>query len=149
MNISIYVGAYDLDTQKFMSDLHEPLKKLSAFLSQDFGGEMENLWIEIELSAIIAKVRPVYKFRFQKRIAGKLGISGEKMPDDNNVGHYSVRPDFTELHKVNDVLEFLLKLVFKSTEILFEKKEKFPNLNITLFRQEFMKGTANLGYDLN
>ncbi len=149
MNVSIYVGAYDLNTQKFMSDLHESLKKLSTFLSQDFGGEMENLWIEIELSSMIANVRPVYKFRFQKRVAGKLGISGEKMPDDNNVGHYSVRPNFTELHKVNDVLEFLLKLVFQSTEVLFEKKKKFPNLDINLFRGEFIRGAASLGYDLN
>lgn len=150
MNVSVNASICDVQTKKLMFELNEPLKKLSAYLTQDYGGEMENLWIDLELSSMTAMCRKPYPFRFQKRVSGVSKIiSGVKFPDSFNVGHYSVRPDFKLLKTAPDPIEYLLKLTYNSTLILLEKKKKFPGFNSEKFRQEFLKGCAVLGYDVN
>ncbi len=149
MKVSINANICDVQTKKLVLELHEPLKKLSQYLSQDFGGEMENLWIDIELSSFTAHLPP-HKFRFQKRVSGVSKIiSGVKFADSLNVGHYSVKPDLKTLMSSTDQINYLLNQVYNSTSILLDKKKKFPGFSPEKFRSEFLNGCAELGYAIN
>lgn len=132
-----------------MFKLQEPLEKLSDYLTQDYGGKMENLWIDLELSLIEAQIRAPFSFRFQKRVSGKSKIiSGVQFPDSFNVGHYGVHPDFKELLATPDPIKYILNLIYASTVILLENKKKLTGFNVEKFRIEFLKGCLELGYEI-
>lgn len=56
--------------------------------------QMEHLWIDFQLNRGHAAGRAPFPFRFQKRASGRDRLTSIDNPGYQNVGHYSVRPDF-------------------------------------------------------
>ncbi|NOQ71720.1 MAG: hypothetical protein GQ574_06960 [Crocinitomix sp.] len=147
MNVSLHASLCDISTKDIMFQLQEPFEKLSKYLTQEYGGEMENLWIDLNLSVMSANSCPPFPFRFQKRVSGKSKIiSGVKLEDSYNVGNYGVLPDFKILQESTNPLEYVMKLMYDSTAILIDKKSKFKGFKPEKFRAEFIKGCEILGY---
>ena len=65
---------------------------------------------------------------------------------DQNVGHYSVRPDYFELARVplDEVRCYLLRLIFDSTERLAGKRQ-LKGFDLALSRQRFVAALAAQG----
>jgi hypothetical protein len=148
MNTKLNVNLCDETTLKIMETLRKPFKEMEEWLSQDYDGTMENLWIDFELSQIVSDQQPPFKFRFQKRISGKSNLSGIEFPDSYNVGHYSIRPNFEEIFKVENVITYSLNLIYESTEILIEKQKRLGGFDAFKFRAEFLKGCTKFGYKI-
>lgn len=149
MNVSLQANHCDVSTKEIMFQLQEPFKKLGKYLTQEYGGVMENLWIDLELSAMSANSCPPFPFRFQKRVSGKSKIiSGVKFEDSYNVGNYGVLPDFKVLKKSLNPVEYIMQLMYDSTSVLIEKKSRFQGFNPEKFRLEFIKGCEILGYSV-
>lgn len=136
----------DRSTFGISRELQKPFNELSLILSQNFGGNIEHLWIDYELSQIEAGVRPPFEFRFQKRVSGVSKILNTTTQDSHNVIHYSVRPNFVDLFKASNVVKYSLNLIYQSTEILIEKQTELGGFDAELFRSEFRKGCAEIGY---
>ncbi|MBD9361297.1 hypothetical protein [Methylomonas fluvii] len=150
-NMQVLINANGCDQQTLaISDcLRDPFNEISKYLSQEYGGDIEHLWIDFELIACHADLRPPYPFRYQKRVSGYSKLTGFDLPDSFNVGHYSVRPDFVVLLEVPDVVTYALQVIFESTAILNVKQKKLGGFNVQKFRIDFFDRCKALGYNLN
>ena len=148
MNVAIHANICDYKTEKIMNQLADPFDVLGKKLSQNYGGVMEHLWIDFELSSMSTKHSKPFGFRFQKRVSGKSQMIGIDYPDYYNVGHYSVRPNFKKLHKAKDVVQYSLQIIYESTEVLIEKYKRLKGFDALLFRSEFVKHCNRIGYDI-
>jgi hypothetical protein len=88
---------FDEETRRIGVVLQKPFDLISCEVSNDYGGSIEHLWIDFELIRHWTKRRPPFAFRYQKRVSGDDKLTGIRHPDQHNVGHYSVRPDFDVL----------------------------------------------------
>src|SRR4051812_31312544 len=61
---------------------------------RDYGGPMENLWIEVEVHEYSMNVpdKPPWSFRFQKLVGPRPFDGLGPFKPSRNVGHYGVRP---------------------------------------------------------
>ena len=101
MEVGLHAAMCDSTTNRIADALHAPFKAISKDLSQDYGGTMKHLWIDFELIQSHANRRPPFPFRFQKRVGGSTcKLTGLPTLLCENVGHYSVRPDFQELRSI-------------------------------------------------
>jgi hypothetical protein len=147
MNVSIGAGAFHW-TLTSIADAIRPLTDtLSRELSNDYGGPMENLWIDLELCPPLHADQKPWGFRLQKSVSPPRELKAFNMSKERNVGHYSVRPDFKALEDmpVDQVPCYLIRLLYSSTEILVEKKCTLKGFDAEKFRQDFAAVAERLG----
>src|SRR5262245_9710634 len=125
MDVGIHANMCDQATHAVSKALYVPFRDLSALLQGDYGGAMEQLWIDLEL--IESRARDDgsrrFPFRFAKRVSGRSRFSLPAQPDKFNVGHYSVRPDFRLIASLptRQAVLYALGLIYDSTEVLNQK----------------------------
>jgi hypothetical protein len=153
MQVEFHANVVDQSFLQVADALRPILETISTDLEGNYGGVMEHLWIDIELTEHFSKEdgSSRYPFRFQKRVSGQSPPFGlPKMPDRFNVGHFSVRPDFQSLVMMQDkqAIPYLLSLIYRGTEVLRAKSKKLGGFDADLFRASFLKASLTLGYDL-
>jgi hypothetical protein len=152
MKVGIHASMCDTDTQQVSSKLHEPFRALGNALEADYGGVMEHLWIDLELIEDHCRADGTQRhpFRFQKRVAGRSHFGLPPSDDKFNVGHYSVRPDFQLLKSLgaNEVVSYVLSLIYKSTAGLIEKRKKIGEFDLVLFQSKYSDECSRLGYKI-
>jgi hypothetical protein len=153
MEVGIHANVYDRATAKVAEALHKPFDELSKRLQGQYGGAMEHLFIDLEL--VESHARPDGKerfpFRFQKRVSGHSRFGLPAIPDSFNVGHLSVRPDFhlLTLLSTEQVVPYVLSLIYESTSILLEKQKKLGGFDAVIFRNNFLDACRSIGYELS
>ena len=77
-------------------------------------------------------------------------LTGLPTPLYENVGHYSVRPDFQELLRIplEAVASYALGLIYASTSVLVEKQKKLGGFDADKFRQDFLASCRERGYQI-
>jgi len=152
MKIGIHANVCDTETQRIASSLYEPLKALGNALEGEYGGEMEHLWINLELLEYRCKPDGTQRhpFRFQKRVSGRSHFGLPPVDDKFNVGHYSVRPDFQLLKSLGPdrVVLYVLSLICESTGELIEKRKRIGQFDVALFQSRYREECSRLGYNL-
>jgi hypothetical protein len=153
MQVGLHANICDASTEYIARALHSAFDAISRDLSNDYGGTMNHLWIDFELNEGHAARRAPWSFRFQKKVGGSSPdkITGLPRGVYENVGHYSVRPDFRELLSVprDAVVSYVLRLVYASTSVLLEKQKKLGGFNAQKFRSDFLASCKEHGYDID
>jgi hypothetical protein len=149
METRFHANMCDTGTSHVASAMYSPFKSLGEFLSGDYGGTIEHLWIDLELIESHARSdgRCKHPFRFQKRVSGRSHFGLPPSPDHCNVSHYSVRPDFGFIASLSgkQLLTYTLSIIYKSTEGLLEKQKKLGGFDAVLFRERFLGACERLG----
>jgi hypothetical protein len=152
MEVGLHANMFDSSTSAIARVLYSPFAMISKDLSGDYGGTMGHLWIDLELIEDHAKKRSPYPFRFQKRVGSQspdrlTGLPGKVY---ENVGHYSVRPNFQLLRKIplDSVVADVLSLIYSSTAVLIEKRKKLGGFDAAKFRADFIDACSRHGYDI-
>ena len=123
--------------------LHEPLQTLSLLMCGDYGGDMEHLWVDMEISPSHADLRPEpWPFRFQKRMAQGSLIDNSR-EHLNNVGHYSFRPDLLNV-PLEQVVSYALNELYESTAILERCSTRLTGFDVEKFRADLAREVARL-----
>ena len=152
MEFSINCNASDQTTGRIADVLCGPFEAISKDLSKDYGGTMNHLWIDFELVESHAQRRPPWSFRFQKRVTGSSAakLTGLPMPVIENVGHYSVRPDFQELRSLplDRVVGYALNLIYASTSVLTKKQKRLGGFDAERFRSDLLSSCRQRGYQI-
>ena len=151
MKVSINANICDSETEQVAKILRNSFKTIANELSKDYGGMIQHLWIDFELVQRFAQRRQPFPFRFQKRVGRKFfALTGLPTPIYENVGHYSVRPDFPKLLStpLEDVASYALGLIYASTSVLFEKQKKLGGFDAHRFRWDFLSSCEEHGYQI-
>ncbi|HXD00849.1 MAG TPA: hypothetical protein VN048_16020 [Verrucomicrobiae bacterium] len=151
MEVSINANMCDEATTRIAETLRSAFKTISKDLSQDYGGTIKHLWIDFELIQRHAERRSPFPFRFQKRVGGSISkLIGLPMPVYENVGHYSVRPDFQELLRIplESVARYALSLIYASTSVLVAKQKKLGGFDAERFRLDFLSSCKEHGFEI-
>ena len=153
MKVGIQANRYDRPNMKIAKALQPVFRNLADRLSGEYGGIIEHLWIDFELSEMTIETfgKPPKPFRFQKRVSGHSRFGLPAIPDSYNVGHYSVCPDFDKLreYSINQCIEYGVRLIYESTEVLIEKQKRLGGFDASKFREHFKFLIKDLGFDLN
>ena len=153
MKVGLHANMVDMRMNKIGSYLRDVFVILCERLSGDYGGTIEHLWIDFELIESLAKPdgKPRYPFRFAKRVSGRSSFGLPPAPDNFNVGHFSVRPDFQRLLSIanEDIIPYCLNLIYKELEVLKTKEKKLGGFDSELFRKKYMDECTRLGYKIN
>lgn len=153
MNFLINANVCDSSTVELAKELRREFSKIAEQLSGDYGGSIENLWIDLELSEMrmLAFGKPPKLFRYQKRVSGASRMRLPAVPDSYNVGHYSVRPDFEFIKKntIEQNINYIVGLIYNSTEVLLSKQKKLGGFDATKFRDAFSSACVSLGYRIH
>ena len=145
LNVDFQVNMMDMSTKNVADIVREPFDHLSKKMSNDYNGNMEHLWIDLEL----IQSDKSWSFRFQKRVTlSSFGLPGKDFK--YNVGHYSVKPDFEKLKSLKEesIMEYVLTLIYESTEVLFSKKRTLGDFDTNRFRSDFIKACKELGWKI-
>ena len=151
MEVSLNANMVDQATKRIGSVLRDAFDAIEKDISRDYGGTIQHLWIDFELIQSHAERRPPFRFRFQKKVGGSIfKLTGLPTPVSENVGHYSVRPDFQELLRIplDSVASYALSLIYASTSVLVEKQKKLGGFDAQRFRQDFLSSCREHGYDI-
>jgi hypothetical protein len=152
VKVGLHSNVCDKTTEHIAAALHAPFEAIARDLSKDFGGTMEHLWIDFELNERHAKGRPPWPFRFQKRVGGSSPDKLTGLPRGvyENVGHFSVRPNFRELLSIpqESVVAYALRLIYDSTSVLLEKQKKLGGFDAIGFRDAFLASCRRHGYEI-
>lgn len=83
-----------------------------------------------------------------KRLSGRSRFGLPSVPDQFNVGHFSVRPNFARLLAlpVEQAIPYLLALIHETSSLLLAKQKKLGGFDAVLFRARFVEECARLGY---
>jgi hypothetical protein len=154
MEVGIHANMCDQATSPVAKALHTPFRELSALLQGEYGGVIEQLWIDLELIESHARTdgNQRWPFRFRKRVSGRSPPFGlPPIPDKFNVGHYSVRPDFQLIASLpaEQAISYALSLIYDSTAVLIEKQKKLSGFDACLFRNKFLDGCRSIGYEIS
>lgn len=153
MEVGLHANMCDSTTERIASALHSPFKEIGKDLSRDYGGTMNHLWIDFELIERRAGRRPPWSFRFQRRVGGSSldKLTGLPRGAYENVGHYSVEPDFNKLLRVplDSVVSHVLSLIYASTSVLVEKQKKLGGFDAQTFRSDFLTICLRHGYSID
>jgi hypothetical protein len=153
MKVGIHANICDRATERVVDALHKPLKELSQRMEHQYGGVMEHLWIDLELIEPDVRTdgKERFPFRFQKRVSGGSRLGLPAIPDSFNVGHFSVRPDFQLITSLSmqQVVPYVLSLIYESTSILLEKQKKLGGFDAVLFRKKFLDECRAIGYNIS
>ena len=152
MRIGLHANMVDMRTDKIGSSLRAVFVILCERLSGDYGGTIEHLWIDFELIESNAKPdgNPRYPFRYTKRMSGRSSFGLPPAPDNLNVGHFSVHPDFQRLlSRANeDIIPYCLNLIYRELEVLKTKEKILGGFDSELFRGKYMDECTRLGYTI-
>jgi hypothetical protein len=151
MEVSLNANMCDQATQQIAKILRDAFKTIEKDLSKDYGGTIQHLWIDFELIQSHAERRRPFPFRFQKRVGGSIfELTGLPTPVCENVGHYSVRPDFQELLRIplESVASYALSLIYASTSVLVEKQKKLGGFDAQRFRMDFLSSCRERDYEI-
>jgi hypothetical protein len=151
MEVELYANVCDIATQEIAKVLRDVFNTIEKEVCRDYGGKIQNLWISFELSTFGVERRPPFPFRFQKKVGGSISkLTGLRTPLYENVGHYSVRPDFEELLKlpIDMVPTYALALIYMSTTVLLDKKKKLGGFDAERFRSDFLSACRGNGYEI-
>lgn len=147
MEVGIHANMCDNKTQNIMKMIQPSIRELSKKLTGEYGGLMEHLWIDIELVESHCKEdgSARFPFRFQKRVSGKAPFGLPPQPDNYNVGHFSVRPDFSYIKQLNEdeITNYFIKLVYKSLDLLKNKKQ-LSGFNLDMFKNKYLETCKEL-----
>ena len=153
MEVGIHANMVDQQTAKIGSELRDLFDILCKRLNGSYGGIIEHLWIDFELVRSHAKSdrKANYPFRFAKRVSGRSSFGLPPLPDYQNVGHFSVRPDFPYLLSISkdEVIPYCLNLIYKELLVLKTKEKKLGGFNSELFIKRFSVECEKLGYIMN
>ena len=77
-------------------------------------------------------------------------LTGLPVPLYENVGYYSVRPDFAKLLSIplKSVASYAISLIYDSTVVLLDKQKKLGGFDALRFREDFLSCSRRLGYEL-
>jgi hypothetical protein len=146
----MHANVLDVDKSEIGGWLRPVLAELSQTLTDDYGGTMEHLWIDVELTEFGSKPdgSPRHPFRFQKRVSGRSHFGLPPRPDMFNVGHFSVRPDFEFLMSLTEkrAVRYALSLIYQGTAVLLAKQRKLGGFDAPRFRERLVTECATLGY---
>lgn len=134
LKVRFHAHIVDNDTQKISSIIRKYFSQIEKELNKDYGGSMEHLWITLDL---VESYRS-FPFRFQKRVENSTSFTEFY---SYNVGHYSVRPDFEKLKELSseeDICFYVFGLLYKSTQILVDKKKNLDGFDATAFQLDFL-----------
>jgi hypothetical protein len=152
MEVSLNANMCDQATDRIADILRDAFDTIEKELSKDYGGTIKHLWIDFELIQHYAKRRPPFPFRFQKKVGGSINrLTGLLDPVCENVGHYSVRPDFEKLLRIplESVPSYALSLIYASTSVLIEKQKKLGGFDAERFRADFLSACSERGYEVH
>ena len=153
MKVGLHANMVDMQTDKIGSLLRDVFKILCERLNGKYGGTIEHLWIDFELIESHAKShgKPRHPFRFAKRVSGRSRLGLPPSPDNFNVGHFSVRPDFNKLLSLpnEEVIPYCLNLIYNELVGLKTKEKKLGGFHSELFRKKFADECMRLGYKIN
>jgi hypothetical protein len=153
MKIGLHAHMVDDRTENIASKLRDIFDELCERLNGDYGGTIEHLWIDMELIEDHARPdgKPKFPFRFTKRVSGRAPFGLPPSPDSYNVGHFSIRPNFSFLlsRKESEAIPYCLNLIYNELIILKAKEKKLGGFNSELFRNKFREECKNLGFSLN
>jgi hypothetical protein len=153
LNCVISISETDQGTEYLAEAVRPHLEVASAYMSRDYGGLMEHLWIDLEMSPGRADSRSTWSFRFQHRVslarsARQWGLPAPSGVDDpKNVGYFSVRPDYFKLAEIplENVPAFLLKLVYDECSVLEKKSRRLGGFDAKSFRRDLLEHIAGIG----
>lgn len=151
MEVRFHANMHEEYFDRIARVLRSAFEKIAKDLSKDFGGTIKHLWIDFELMPSHAFRRPPFAFRFQKRVGTKkFFLTGLPTGYDENVGHYSVRPDFQKLltMPLESVASYALGLIYESTSVLIAKQKKLGGFDAHKFRSEFLATCRAHGYEV-
>lgn len=152
MKVGLHANIVDDDTKAIADALYPVFKTLSQELEGEYGGSIDHLWIDLELLEYLAKAdgSPRHPFRFQKRVSGRSHFGLPVTLDHFNVGHFSVRPDFTLVASlsVERAVSHVLQRVYEESAVLLGKEKKLGGFDATLFRERLRNACQQLGYPL-
>ncbi|MFD2554804.1 hypothetical protein [Sphingobacterium tabacisoli] len=134
VKVAFHANIVDHRTSRIAAIIGKYLTNLEDMLHNDYGGEMEHLWIDLEL---LENSKP-NSFRFQKRVAIPTSYTEFYA---YNVGNYSVRPDFEVLMKLSsedEISSYILEILYESTSVLLDKEKKIGDFDATRFRADFI-----------
>ena len=152
MKVALNANICDLATQGIAKVLHEAFAPIEKDLHNDYGGTMQHLWIDFELVESHAERQKPFPFRFQKKVGGGIfKLTGTRTPVYENVGHYSVRPDFQRLLSLplDSVAAYALNLVYASTSVLLEKQKRLGGFDARKFRSDFASSCRAHGHRID
>lgn len=151
MEVSLQANACTQETEKVSVLLCRHFDRIEEKLSGDYGGTMEHLWIDFELIPRGTGPRQPWSFRFQRKVGGgRCHLTGLPTERYENVGHYSVIPDFRVLARLplKSVVNYALSLIYASTIVLIDKEKKLGGLDANGFRANFLSVCKQLGYSV-
>lgn len=151
MELSLHANMCDQATSKIAITLRPPFKAIGAALTKDYGGTIKHLWIDFELVRSHCELRPPRAFRLQKKVGGgRCHLTGLQTSVSENVGQYSIRPDFDILLNLplDAVMSYAFSLIYDSTVVLIEKQKKLGGFNAAAFRSDFRAFCAAAGHEL-
>jgi hypothetical protein len=152
MELALHANICDTSTQEIAKVLHKAFDAIAEDLRRDYGGTMQHLWIDFELVESHAERRKPFPFRFQKKVGGGIfKITGTRTPIRENVGHYSVRPDFRRLKTLplESVASYALSLIYESTSVLIDKQKRLGGFDAEKFRADFASSCKARGYEVD
>ncbi len=148
LGVEFRVHAYVSSPERVCHAVRDLFDKLGEAMSNDYGGDIEHLWISLELVEDHVTNGKSWPFRFQKRVPLSEFLPGEEY--SYNVGSYSVAPDFEKLKTLPDELicDYVLNLVYRSTQVLINKQKKLGDFDAVRFRSDFVAVCDELGYSI-
>ncbi|SEI90016.1 hypothetical protein SAMN04488018_106175 [Myroides marinus] len=135
LQVSFFTNVIEEKTKLIPSYLNEYLRLIEKDLYKNYGGTMESLWIDIEL---VEKQEP-YPFRFQKRVNSPSSYTD---PYTYNVGHFSIKPDFNLLDKLQSkslICLYLIDLLCESINELSNRKKALGDFDFSTFQSDFIE----------
>jgi len=144
LKVAFHANTVSNSTTKVSDIIRNHFDYIEKSLHKDYGGNMEHLWIDLEL---VEHYKP-YPFRFQKRVENSTSYTEFY---SYNVGHYSIEPDYkklSELTSEKDICNYIFGLWYDSTQVLVDKQKKLGGFNATQFRLDFLTACEKLGFSL-
>jgi len=144
LKVKLFANIVTKNTKKIADIINSHFGYLEKNLSKDYGGNMEHLWIDLEL---VENYRH-FPFRIQKRVKNPTSYTEFY---SYNVGHYSIEPDYEKLNGLlseKEICEYIFGLWYESTQILVDKQKKLDGFNATQFRLDFLNACEKLGFSL-
>lgn len=141
LNVEFHANIVDKTTEKVAGIIRKYFDNLEKNLCKDYGGNMEHLWIDLEL---VDGHKP-FPFRFQKRV--EISTSYTEFYS-YNVVNYCIEPDYEKLSGLlseEEICRYIFGLWYESTQILVDKQKRLDGFNATQFRLDFLSACEKLG----
>ena len=158
LHVQVEIDAQEAQGDGRIKNILKPVfEALSQKLSGEYGGPMEQLWIDFEILPADAEQRGPWSFRFQKRVAPpRWMVDAFGTKPEFNVGHYSLRVDYAafreldhylvfEEHDPKEIIAYAVRLLYESTQTLRGKKRTLGAFDADAFRARFIQALGELG----